>query len=72
MLRRGDFLMIQNRLNEGAFLKDIAVELGVSAKTVSRAVKRKCAVKLLFESCVDTDYSASQSPTAASNTAPQN
>tara|TARA_B100000530_G_C15919297_1_gene472523 strand:+ start:135 stop:1295 length:1161 start_codon:yes stop_codon:yes gene_type:complete len=35
--------MIQNRLNEGAFLKDIAAELGVSTKTVSRAVKRNSA-----------------------------
>lgn len=33
--------MIQNRLNEGAFIKDIAAELGVSPKTVSRAIKRK-------------------------------
>lgn len=40
MLRRGDFLMIQNRINEGAYVKDIACELNVSPKTVSRALKR--------------------------------
>ena len=32
--------MIQNRINEGAFVKDIACELNVSPKTVSRALKR--------------------------------
>ncbi len=35
--------MIQNRLNEGAFIKDIADELGLSSKTISRAVKRNSA-----------------------------
>lgn len=37
--------MIQNRLNEGAFLKDIAAELGASTKTVSRMVKFNSAPK---------------------------
>jgi len=32
--------MIQNRINEGAFIKDIAAELQVSPKTISRAIKR--------------------------------
>ena len=32
--------MIQNRANEGAYIKDIAAELGVSSKTVSRALRR--------------------------------
>lgn len=32
--------MIQNRLNEGTFIKDIAAELGVSTKTLSRATVR--------------------------------
>ena len=32
--------MVQNRINEGAYVKDIATELNVSAKTVSRALKR--------------------------------
>jgi len=32
--------MIQNRINEGAYVKDIAAELKVSPKTVSRALKR--------------------------------
>ena len=33
-------MMILNRINEGAFVKDIAAELNVSPKTVSRALKR--------------------------------
>lgn len=32
--------MIQNRANERAYIKDIAAELGVSSKTVSRALRR--------------------------------
>ena len=32
--------MIQNRINEGAYVNDIAAELKVSPKTVSRALKR--------------------------------
>jgi len=40
MLRRGDFLMIHNQYQQGMYLKDIATQLGVSPKTVSRAIKR--------------------------------
>jgi len=40
MLRREDFLMIQSRVKAGVYQKDIAAELGVHPKTVSRAVKR--------------------------------
>lgn len=40
MLRREDFLMIQSRVRAGVYQKDIAAELGVHPKTVSRAVKR--------------------------------
>lgn len=32
--------MIQNRIEEGAFVKDIAAELNVSPKTISRAIRR--------------------------------
>jgi transposase len=32
--------MIQNRIKEGAFVKDSAAELNVSPKTISRAIKR--------------------------------
>lgn len=32
--------MIQNRIHEGAYVKDIAAELKVSPKTISRALKR--------------------------------
>lgn len=40
MLKREDYLMISERRAEGAFIKDIAQELGVHPKTVSRALKR--------------------------------
>lgn len=40
MLRREDFLMIQARVKAGVYQKDIAAELGVHPKTVSRAVRR--------------------------------
>lgn len=40
MLRREDYLMILIRHREGVLLKDIAEELGVHPKTVSRALNR--------------------------------
>lgn len=40
MLTREDYLMITDRRAQGAYIKDIAAELGVSAKTVSRALRR--------------------------------
>ena len=40
MLRRRDWLMIQERLRQGVYVKDIAAELGVHPRTVSRARKR--------------------------------
>lgn len=40
MLTRGDYLMISERRRQGAYVKDIAAELGVHPKTVSRALKR--------------------------------
>jgi transposase len=40
MLKREDYLMIQDKHAKGAYLKDIAAELGVHPKTVSRALAR--------------------------------
>ena len=40
MLKRGDYLMIQQKHDDGVYIKDIAGELGVHPKTVSRALKR--------------------------------
>lgn len=40
MLSKEDFLMIQERRKQGVYLKDIADDLGVHPKTVSRALKR--------------------------------
>lgn len=40
MLTRGDYLMISEKKRQGMFVKDIAAELGVHPKTVSRALKR--------------------------------
>ncbi len=40
MLRREDFLMIQSRVKAGVYQKDIAAELGVHPKTISRALLR--------------------------------
>ena len=39
MLRKEDFAVIKSLNNRGVFLKDIAEELGVHPKTVSRALK---------------------------------
>ena len=39
MLRREDWLMIRAKRERGAYIKDIAAELGVHPKTVSRALK---------------------------------
>jgi transposase len=43
MLRKEDFVMIQAKVQAGVYQKDIAAELGVHPKTVSRALKRKAA-----------------------------
>lgn len=40
MLQRGDYLMIQQKHNDGVSIKDLAEELGVHPKPVSRALKR--------------------------------
>jgi len=40
MMTREDYLMITERRAQGAYIKDIAAELGVHRKTVSRALKR--------------------------------
>jgi len=40
MLRKEDFVMIQAKVRAGVYQKDIAAELGVHPKTVSRALKR--------------------------------
>ena len=40
MLKREDYLMIQQKFQQGAYIKDIAEELGVHPRTVSRALKR--------------------------------
>ena len=40
MLKRGDYLMIQHKHADGAYIKDLAGELGVHPRTVSRALKR--------------------------------
>lgn len=45
MLSKEDFGMIKALNNQGAFLKDIAAELGVHPKTVSRALARGSAPK---------------------------
>lgn len=45
MLSREDWLMIQSKARQGVFQKDIAHELGVHPKTVSRALKRGAAPK---------------------------
>ena len=40
MLKRGDYLMIQHKHDDGVYIKDIAGELGVHPRTVSRALRR--------------------------------
>ena len=40
MLTQEDYWMIQDKIDQGIYQKDIAAELGVHPKTVSRAVKR--------------------------------
>jgi transposase len=45
MLKKEDFGMIKALNNQGAFIKDIAAELGVHPKTVSRAIARGGAPK---------------------------
>ena len=40
MLRRRDWLMIQEQIRQGVYVKDVAAELGVHPRTVSRALKR--------------------------------
>jgi transposase len=41
MLRKEDFAVIKSLNQRGVYIKDIAAELGVHPKTVSRALKRK-------------------------------
>jgi IS30 family transposase len=41
MLRKEDFAVIKSLDQRGVYLKDIAAELGVHPRTVSRALKRK-------------------------------
>ena len=43
MLRKEDFAVIKSLNQHGVYIKDIAAELGVHPKTVSRALKRKAA-----------------------------
>jgi len=40
MLKRGDWIMIQDAVQQGKYLKDIAAELGVHPRTVRRALAR--------------------------------
>src|SRR5271156_6484724 len=40
MLRRRDWLMIHERIAQGVYVKDIAAEMGVHPRTVSRALRR--------------------------------
>lgn len=40
MLRREEWYMIQEKVNQGAYLKDIAAELGMHPRTVKRALAR--------------------------------
>jgi transposase len=39
VLRKRDWLMIQERIEQGVYVKDIAAELGVHPRTVSRALR---------------------------------
>lgn len=41
MIRKEDFAVIKSLSQRGVYIKDIAAELGVHPKTVSRAIKRK-------------------------------
>ena len=43
MLKRGDYLMIEHKHDDGVYIKDIAEGLGVHPRTVSRALKRGAA-----------------------------
>ena len=43
MLRKEDFAVIKSLNQHGVYIKDIAAELGVHPKTVSRALKRNAA-----------------------------
>src|SRR3989304_4025514 len=45
MLKKEDFAVIKALNHQGAFIKDIAAELGVHPKTVSRALARGSAPK---------------------------
>ena len=44
MLKREDWMMIQEKRTKGVYIKDIAAELGVHPKTVSRALGRGAAL----------------------------
>jgi transposase len=43
VLKKEDFVVIKSRVKRGVYLNDIAAELGVHPKTVSRALKRDAA-----------------------------
>ena len=45
MIKKEDFAVIKALTHQGAFIKDIAAEIGVHPKTVSRALKRGSAPK---------------------------
>jgi transposase len=46
MIKKEDFAVIKALTNKGAFIKDIAAEMGIHPKTVSRALNRGSAPKL--------------------------
>jgi len=41
MIRKEDYTVMQSLYQRGVFIKDIAEELGVHPRTVSRALERK-------------------------------
>ena len=43
VLKKRDFMMIQDLIQQGVSQKDVAKQLGVHPKTVRRAVRRGCA-----------------------------
>ena len=45
MLNKKDYIVIKTLKKRGVYIKDIAEELGVHPKTVSRALKREGAPK---------------------------
>ena len=41
MIDQADWILIKDLHNRGCYIKDIAIRLGVSDKTVSRVLKRQ-------------------------------